>query len=47
MAVKRDASSGLLADLRIILLGTWGFLRQCLKSWASTTKRPHELESGK
>jgi hypothetical protein len=41
------ARSLLLADLRIILLGSWGFIRQCLESWARTGKRPHELESGK
>jgi hypothetical protein len=41
------ARSSLLADLRIILLGTWGFLRQCLKTVGRTAKGPHELESGK
>ena len=25
--------SSALSDLRIVLLGSWGFLRQCLKSW--------------
>jgi hypothetical protein len=25
--------SSLLADLRIILLGSWGFLRQLFRSW--------------
>jgi hypothetical protein len=32
-------------DLCIILLGVWGFVRQCLKSVGRTAKGPHELES--
>ena len=41
-AIVRKRSS-LLGDLTIILLGTWGFLRQCLR--AMTRGRSHELES--
>jgi len=37
--------SSVLADLAIVLLGTWGFLRQCLRALL-TKERPHELESG-
>jgi hypothetical protein len=32
-------------DLLITLLGTWGFVRQCLRALL-TRKRFHELESG-
>jgi hypothetical protein len=44
--VVRRARAPLRADLRILLLGVWGFLRQCLKSWASPAKESDELESG-
>jgi hypothetical protein len=37
--------SAILADLAIMLLGTWGFLRQCLRAML-TRKRSHELDSG-
>jgi len=30
--------SSLLGDLRIILLGSWGFLRQLFRSWRQTPK---------
>jgi hypothetical protein len=33
--------SSLLGDLRIILLGSWGFFRQLLRSW----RRPQPLDS--
>jgi hypothetical protein len=47
MARSPGERSSLLADLWIILLGSWGFLQQCLKSWTRTAKKPHEFESGK
>jgi hypothetical protein len=37
--------SSLLGDVAIIFLGTWGFLRQCLRAML-TKERSHELESG-
>jgi hypothetical protein len=37
--------SSLLGDLAIVLLGTWGFVRQCLRA-ILTRERSHELESG-
>ena len=37
--------SSLLADLVIIFLGIWGFIRQCVRS-LSGKGRSHELESG-
>jgi hypothetical protein len=39
------ARSSRLADLVIILLGTWGFVRQCLRVML-TREHSHELESG-
>jgi hypothetical protein len=44
--LARRTRSPLLGDLRIISLGIWGFLLQCLKSCGRTAKGPHELESG-
>jgi hypothetical protein len=43
----RRSRAPLWADLRILVLGIWGFVRQCLKSCGRTAKQPHELESGK
>ncbi|MEO6602567.1 MAG: hypothetical protein ABIQ16_21975 [Polyangiaceae bacterium] len=43
-AIVRSRSS-LLGDLRIVLLGVWGFFRQCLGA-VLTRGRSHELESG-
>ena len=37
--------SSVLGDLKIIVLGVWGFIRQCLRT-LSAKGRPHELESG-
>lgn len=37
--------SSLLGDIRIILLGSWGFLRQLFRSWRSAPKLldpPHD-----
>jgi|KBSMisStandDraft_5_1062788.scaffolds.fasta_scaffold389437_2 hypothetical protein len=37
--------SSVLGDLRIILLGSWGFLRQLVRSWRLTPKLldpPHD-----
>ncbi len=45
MAALRKRSS-FWGDMRIMLLGTWGFLRQCLKAWVSPAKAHDELESG-
>jgi hypothetical protein len=44
LALRRRSS--LLADLRILLLGTWGFLCQCVRSIGITRERSNELESG-
>ncbi len=38
---KRSSGSG---DLAIILLGIWGFIRQCLRSMLGAG-RAHELDS--
>ena len=46
-AASRARRSPLWADLRILVLGIWGFLRQSLKSWGRIAKGPDELESGK
>jgi len=41
----RRSRAPLGADLAILVLGIWGFLRQCLKSWLRAEKGPDELES--
>ena len=48
-AVKQALAhrSSLLGDLRIILVGTWGFIRQLFRSWRLTPKlleRPNDDE---
>jgi hypothetical protein len=42
---KRRPRAPIWADLCILLLGTWGFLRQCLKSLLRQAEGPHEVES--
>jgi hypothetical protein len=37
--VRRRRRSPLGEDLWIVLLGSWGFLLQCLKSWQSPGQR--------
>jgi hypothetical protein len=44
--LEQPARSPLWGDLRIVIWGIWGFLRQCLKSWGTSAKGPHELEAG-
>ena len=44
-AVVVRRRSSLLGDLAIVVLGSWGFLRQCLHA-IRTRGRSHELESG-
>lgn len=43
-AVVFRARSPWLSDLRILLLGTWGFFRQCFKSFGFTRKLSRELD---
>lgn len=44
LAVRKR--SPLFADLRILLLGTWGFFCQCWRSWGLARKGRDELEAG-
>ena len=45
-AVNTAPRAPLWGDWCILVLGIWGFVRQCLKSAGRSAKGPHELESG-
>jgi hypothetical protein len=45
-SITRRSRAPLLGDLRILILGIWGFVRQCLLTFGRTAKRRHELDRG-
>jgi hypothetical protein len=44
LAARKRAS--FVADLKIVLLGVWGFVLQTLKCWGRGNDESDELESG-
>jgi hypothetical protein len=49
-SLTRRSRAPLLGDLRILFLGIWGFLRQCVLTFGRTAKEAkerHDLDSGR